>query len=162
MAAKTEMKPCTCSLVVAFANDTDEVLTTGCTATTKRTFAPGHDARLKGFLIRAGIADQLVRIGDDVNTSPEAIAEQFGFAHMVRTGIKNGKDKAAAKEFAALLRDVKKTAKASHETKRREVTCKVGRWTYEGFITDSPAHGPQFTYTSKAGVQTTTTKFTRV
>lgn len=161
MAAKTELKPCTCSLVAAFANDTDEVLTTGCTATTKRTFAPGHDARLKGFLIRAALADQLVRIGDDVNTTPEAIADQFGFGYMVRTGIKNGKEKAAAKEFAALLRDVKKTAKKSHETPK-QVTCKVGRWTYEGVITDDPMHGPKFTYTTKKGVQTTTQSFTRI
>lgn len=161
MAAKTELKPCTCSLVVTF-TENDEPQTTGCTATTRRTFAPGHDARLKGFLIRAGIADQLVRIGDDVNTSPEAIAEQFGFAYMVREGIKNGKEKAAKREFAQVIREVKRQAKATHETKRREVTCKVGRWVYEGFITDDPMHGPKFTYTTKAGVQTTTQKFTRV
>lgn len=161
MAAKTALKPCTCSTVVAFDNETDEVYTTGCTATTRRTFAPGHDARLKGFLIRAGIADQLVRIGDDVNTSPEAIADQFGFSYMVATGIKNGKEKAAKKEFAALIRDTKRQAKATHKTPK-QVAAKVGRWTYEGVVTDSPMHGPQFTYTNRKGIQTTTTKFTRV
>lgn len=161
MAAKTEMKPCTCSAVVAFDNETHEVLTTGCTATTRRTFAPGHDARLKGFLIRAGVADQMVRIGDDVNTNPEAIADQFGFGYMVRTGIKNGKEKAAKKAFAEVIREVKRSAKESHKTPAK-VTAKVGRWTYEGVITDDPMHGPKFTYTTKAGVQTTTQKFTRV
>lgn len=162
MAAKTaDLKPCTCSRVATF-TETGEVVTTGCTATTRRTFAPGHDARLKGFLIRAGVADQLVRIGNDANTDPEAIADQFGFGYMVRTGIKNGKEKAAAKAFAEVLRGVKREAKASHTTKRREVSCKVGRWVYEGFITDDPMHGPKFTYTTKAGVQTTTQRFTKI
>lgn len=154
--AKVTVKACTCSLVVAFAEDGTE-RTTGCTATTKRTFAPGHDARLKGFLIRAGAENMLVRVGDDVNTSAQAVAEQFGFGYMVADGIKRAGEKAFAKE----LRNLKKAARRTHETPR-EVICKVGRWTYEGVITDSPMHGPQFTYTNRKGVQTTTTSFTRV
>lgn len=149
-------KACTCSLVVAFTEDGRE-LTTGCNATTKRTFAPGHDARLKGFLIRNGAEGNLVRVGEDVNTSAQAVADQFGFGYMVAEGIK----KAAERAFKATLREVAKAGKKSHETPK-QVTCKVGRWTYEGVITDSPEHGPQFTYTTAKGVQTTTTKFTRV
>lgn len=149
-------KACTCSLVVAFTEDGRE-LTTGCNATTKRTFAPGHDARLKGFLIRNGAEGNLVRVGEDVNTSAQAVADQFGFGYMVAEGIK----KAAERLFKATLRETVKAAKKSHETPK-QVTAKVGRWTYEGVITDSPEHGPQFTYTTAKGVQTTTTKFTRV
>lgn len=154
--AQVTVKACTCSLVVAFTEDGRE-LTTGCHATTKRTFAPGHDARLKGFLIRNGAEGNLVRVGDDVNTSAQAVADQFGFGYMVAEGIK----KAAERLFKATLRETVKAAKKSHETPK-QVTCKVGRWTYEGVITDSPMHGPQFTYTTAKGVQTTTTKFTRV
>jgi hypothetical protein len=155
-ATKTEIKPCTCSLVVAFTEDGKE-LTTGCRATTKRTFAPGHDARLKGFLIRNGAEGNLVRVGQDVNTSAQAVADQFGFGYMVAEGIEAAK----ARQMAKLLKDVTKSAKKSHKTPAK-VTCKVGRWTYEGVVTDSPMHGPQFTYTTAKGVQTTTTKFTRV
>jgi hypothetical protein len=148
---------CTCSVVVAIA-ETGEKLTTGCTATTRRTFAPGHDARLKGFLIRAGIAGHTVRVGDDdAARDAQAVANQFGFGYMVAEGIRRG----AEREFRKTLREVARSAKASHRTPAK-VTAKVGRWTYEGVITDSPEHGPQFTYTTRQGVQTTTTKFTRV
>jgi len=154
--AAADIKPCTCSLVIAI-TDNDEILTTGCRATTKRTFAPGHDARLKGFLIKAGAAGHMVRVGEDVNTSAQAVADQFGFGYMVAEGIKKAQDRA----FAKTLRETVKAAKASHKTPAK-VTAKVGRWTYEGQVTDSPEHGPQFTYTNRKGIQTTTTKFTRV
>lgn len=150
------VKPCTCSKV-STRTETGELVSTGCSQTTKRTFAPGHDARLKGFLIRAGVEGQDVTVGDDAPRSAQAVADQFGFGYMVAEGIKAGAERA----FKAELKRVAKDAKKSHVTPR-EVTAKVGRWTYEGVITDSPTEGPQFTYTSKKGVQTTTTKFTRV
>lgn len=157
-AAKTAqaVKPCTCSKV-STRTETGELVTTGCTQTTKRTFAPGHDARLKGFLIRAGVEGQDVKVGDDAPRTAQEVADQFGFGYMVAEGIKAG----AEREFKKTLREVAKAGKASHKTPK-QVTCKVGRWTYEGVITDSPMHGPQFTYTTAKGVQTTTTKFTRV
>jgi len=149
-------KPCTCGKV-ATRTETGELVTTGCNATTKRTFAPGHDARLKGFLIRAGIAGQDVIVGDDAPRDAQAVANQFGFGYMVAEGIRKGADR----EFRRELRELAKSAKKSHETPRK-VSAKVGRWVYEGVITDSPEHGPQFTYTTRKGVQTTTTRFTRV
>jgi hypothetical protein len=105
--------PCACSLVVTYRDETGEPVGTGCTATTRRTFAPGHDARLKGFLIKAGIADQLVSLGDDVNTDPETLAARFGFAAQVTAGITRGKERIAAREFAAMLRDIKAESAAS-------------------------------------------------
>lgn len=150
------VKPCTCSKVTT-RTETGELVSTGCRATTKRTFAPGHDARLKGFLIRAGIAGQDVKVGDDTPRDAQAVADQFGFGYMVAEGIRAG----AEREFKKTLREVAKAAKKTHETPK-QVSAKVGRWTYEGVITDSPEHGPQFTYTTAKGVQTTTTKFTRV
>ena len=128
-----------------------------CDRETQRTFAPGHDARLKGFLIKVGAQGHAVRTLGGQVVSAEQAANIYGFGHMVAAGIKRAGEKAFEKELAK----VRKAAKKSHETPR-EVTCKVGRWTYEGVITDSPNHGPQFTYTSRKGVQTTTTKFTRV
>lgn len=158
-ATKTTAKvACACSGFKAVDVHGRTVATTGCNAETRRTFAPGHDARLKGFLIRAGVEGNLIRTsegGDD--QVAERVAERFGFGYMVREGIRRG----AEREFKKTLREVAKAGKASHKTPKK-VTCKVGRWTYEGVITDSPEHGPQFTYTSKKGVQTTTTKFTRV
>ncbi|QJD54051.1 hypothetical protein SEA_GALACTICA_104 [Streptomyces phage Galactica] len=148
---------CACSLVRIFAED-GTLITTGCVATTRRTFAPGHDARLKGFLIRAGIAGHTVRLGaDGEERDAQAVANQFGFGYMVAEGIRKG----AEREFKKELRRVAKDAKKTHETPK-QVAAKVGRWTYEGVITDSPEHGPQFTYTNRKGVQVTTTKFTRV
>lgn len=148
--------PCACSKVFAQGED-GKWFGTGCTSVTKRTFAPGHDARLKGFLIRAGAADLSVKMGADATTNPVTVAEQFGFGHMVAAGI----EAAMKRAFARLIKDTKKAAKATHETPK-QVMCKVGRWTYEGVITDDPMHGPKFTYTSAKGVQATTTKFTRV
>ena len=149
--AQVTVKACVCALVVAFA-DNGEELTTGCNATTKRTFAPGHDARLKGFLIRAGIAGHLVRVGEDANTDAQAVADQFGFGYMVREGIRKG----AEREFRRELRRVAKAAKAPAPQK---VTAKVGRWQYEGTLS---ADGTEFAYTDRRGNQVTTTKFARV
>ncbi len=139
--AKTALKSCTCSLVVAFTEDGRE-LTTGCTATTKRTFAPGHDARLKGFLIRNGAEGNLVRVGDDVNTSAQAVANQFGFSGMVADGIAKAQARAIAK-------------KAPKAKAPKKVTAKVGRWFYEGIV-----EGDEFVYTDKRENVLRATKFT--
>lgn len=52
--------------------------TTGCTATTKNRFAPGHDAKLKGFLARAG-ADGLLVTRGDADTR-DAVDHAAGYA----------------------------------------------------------------------------------
>jgi hypothetical protein len=120
------LAPCACSLFAAVAADGTRT-TTGCTATTRRTFAPGHDARLKGFLIRAGKAGHLVATPEGTQEFPAKVAERFGFAHMVREGI---------------ARPSRRKADATP----RVVTAKVGRWYYEGQVT---ARG--FAYTDKRG-----------
>jgi hypothetical protein len=132
-----------------------------CQRSTTRAFAPGHDAKLKGFLIRTGAQGHKVHAIDaegnvTVLTAVQA-ADRYGFGWMVAKGIKAAGDR----EFSQTLRQVRKDAKKTHETPK-EVSCKVGRWVYEGKIVDSPMHGEQFTYTNKQGVQVTTTKFTRV
>lgn len=136
------LAPCACSLVVAVAAD-GTTTRTGCTATTRRTFAPGHDARLKGFLIRAGRDGLHVRevgLGVAHETTAVKFAERFGFAHMVADGI-------------ARQAKPRKAAKVAPKT----VTAKVGRWFYEGTMDDRG----NFTYTQKNG-KTHTTAFPKV
>lgn len=114
--------------------------TTGCKAVTKRTFAPGHDARLKGFLIRAGREGLLISTPEGETKDAMQVADKFGFGHMVREGIarKAAPRKAKKATPAPLL-----------------VTAKVGRWVYEGKLADGT-----FTYTDKQGNARTAAKFT--
>lgn len=77
-----------------------EAETTGCTSWTAREFAPGHDAKLKALLIRAGINGWDVRrnLGGMVAISDaQKAASDFAFAYMVDQGITRGRAKAAAK-----------------------------------------------------------------
>lgn len=137
---------CACSGFKAVDVAGNVVATTGCTASTKRTFAPGHDARLKGFLIRAGREGNLVRTPEGGNDQVAVrVAERFGFAQMVRDGI--------ARKAA------KKVAKKVAEVAPAKVTGKVGRWLYEGTVT---AGGKLFTYTDRKGAQLIAEKFTIV
>lgn len=140
-AKTTAPHACDCGGYKAIDASGTVVVTTGCNATTRRTFAPGHDARMKGFLIRAGREGMLIRTpegGDD--QLPAKVAERFGFAQMVRDGI------------ARVRKDKKVAAPA-------KVVGKVGRWTYEGTVT---AGGKIFTYTDRKGAQLMAEKFTIV
>jgi hypothetical protein len=180
--AASAVKPCICS---AFTNlSTGEH--TGCTANTKGLFAPGHDAKLKGLLINAGIKDQMISDGISGELTSAQVSGRFGFYSKVMEGIKNGKAKQVAKANRKATRELAattpktfdevvdadvakrqaKAAKMNADAPKAEakptVTAKVGRWTYTGTLTDSPAVGPQFTYTDKKGVSQTTTKFSQV
>lgn len=142
-AAKTAPHACACSGFQAVDASGTQVTTTKCAATTRRTFAPGHDARLKGFLIKAGRLGHLVRTpegGDDLTATK--VADRFGFAQMVRDGIHRAPAKKARKVAGAA-----------------KVVGKVGRWTYEGTVT---AGGKLFTYTDRKGAQLIAEKFTIV
>lgn len=144
--AVTATHPCACSLVVAIDAAGNETRT-NCTATTKRTFAPGHDARLKGFLIRAGVEGLHIRevgLGVAHETTAAKFADRFGFGHMVRDGIANGQARKIAK-------------KAPKAKAPKKVTAKVGRWFYEGTLSEM---GRWFTYTDKKGAVRNTKKFT--
>lgn len=68
----------------------------GCTATTKNTFAPGHDAKLKSFLIKQGFAGWDVRRGI-VHGNALGWADTYGFGSQVRAGIAKLQAKADAK-----------------------------------------------------------------
>lgn len=106
--SKSAKTPCECSKFSILVNlrqtedgnlTWDAELTTGCGGReTKRTFAPGHDAKLKGFLIRAGLAGHEVRCGD-ISGDAITMAERFGFGQMVRSGIAGGLIKAEIKKL---------------------------------------------------------------
>lgn len=117
-----------------------------CRSATTRQFAPGHDARLKGHLIRIGRAGNDVRIvGSDAPVPVKVAASGFGFYAMVVDGI----------ERPAKVRKPKAAKPAT-------VTAKVGRWTYEGVILAAGDGTPVFRYTNKKGEVVDTFKFTQV
>lgn len=89
--------------------------TTGCDAVTAREFAPGHDAKLKALLIRAGVDGLEVRQGS-ITSSAQKAASQFAFAWMVEKGIERGRAKAAARaEKKAAKADRPRTGRATRK-----------------------------------------------
>ena len=206
--------PCECSRYEAqitaqlteenLANGTYETFTTGCNATTAREFAPGHDAKLKSFLIRHSGPEYEIRFGASVADAKE-FAKRYAFGYMVLEGIAKAEAKAAAKAEREAARAAKKAEKAAAKAKpaapaekplaevvaeeeakhaaevaaarpepewddepakpvadgddevlnarareEREadlVTAKVGRWEYQGFVTEEGG----FRYRNKGG-----------
>jgi hypothetical protein len=91
-----EPTPCVCANYV----DNDNGAGTGCGSVSRSKFAPGHDAKLKSFLIRCGADGHQVRQADNGQVeSSLAWAKLFGFAEQVRSGI----DRAVAKNQARKL-----------------------------------------------------------
>lgn len=91
-----------------------DVFTTGCASTTRNLFAPGHDAKLKSFLIRHGaLGHEVRRTEGGVATSAEVLAhaDRYEFGHMVRAGIAKAEEKAKAKAEREAARAAKKAAK---------------------------------------------------
>jgi len=138
-------KPCLCGayeLEIGSDAETMEYADTGCRSHTTRDFAPGHDAKLKALLIRAGVEDRSVRVntGGVVRvTTAEDAAAAFPFAYMVTNGIKNGREKAAARAARKAERDARKAdapAKTPRPRKAKvtEATIKIGRWVYAAKI----------------------------
>lgn len=87
-----------------------DTFSTGCTATTKREFAPGHDAKLKSFLIEHGAQDHMIVKGITHGTA-ESFAKQYTFGYMIVEGIEKAKGKLAAKAEREAARAAKKAAK---------------------------------------------------
>lgn len=84
-------KPCECSL---WENVTQDTKMTDCNQqvnSSKKTFLPGHDAKLKGALIRAKHAGDEVSDGRGVRGDAVTLASRFGFAAMVANATPRGK-----------------------------------------------------------------------
>ncbi|MEU0246652.1 hypothetical protein ABZ192_20415 [Streptomyces sp. NPDC006235] len=158
-----ELKPCECAAYDALPADLTEeqvasgdyeVFTTGCTATTKRQFAPGHDAKLKSALIRWGALGLDIRRNEGgvaTSASADKHAARYAFAHMVTAGVKRAEAKAAEKARKAEERAARKAAPKAKAPKK--VTAKVGRATFTGHM-----DGDHFVYEVK-GKERRTLKF---
>lgn len=89
----------------------------GCTATTSSKFAPGHDAKLKSLLIKAGSLGRKVfktdEQGNDVEISVADAAGEYGFADKVQSGIEIAQKKAADKAGRAEVAAQKKAEAAA-------------------------------------------------
>ncbi|MEV6531024.1 hypothetical protein AB0M86_15710 [Streptomyces sp. NPDC051639] len=148
--AQAEPTACTCS---QFA--TADGSTTGCKAETKRQFAPGHDAKLKSFLIKAGAeGTEVIRTVDGIASPADASthAAKFAFGHMVAAGITRAEVKAAEKAERAAARAARKAAPKTP----KKITAKVGRATFTGHM-----DGDHFVYEVK-GKERRTLKFTAI
>ena len=102
-----------------------------------RTFAQGHDAKLKSLLIEAGVLGvQVGRRIEGVTTwmSVDSAADRFGFSHQVYDGIQAGKavvSKKRDRESARALRKTEKDIKKrKQEAAKGQPQIKVGRWKY--------------------------------
>jgi len=112
-----------------------------CDRDTYRNFAPGHDARLKGFLIRVGRAGHKVKVmGSDEVVTPVKAASRYGFAEMVQDGVRRP-EKRPARPFAPGRRE------RPSETPQ---TARVGRWEYRGRLRRYGDH-QEFVYRDRKG-----------
>ena len=96
-----------------------------CDGVTYRNFAVGHDARLKGHLIRIGRAGHKVRVkATGVVVSPTEAASLYGFAPQVAEGIRrvHGRSRTASAP-----------GKPTDSGSPTQVA-RVGRWKYEGRV----------------------------
>lgn len=139
------LRPCTCRSFEAGTRtevtggdvDFTDVRTTGCTASTTRLFAQGHDAKLVSFLVAAeldGLEIALVdqgsswgRAEDAARTISDALAIKA--AAMVAVAVRR-----AAKKQARKVAKIPTLTTAHAEPTTREARIKVGRWTYDATI----------------------------
>lgn len=150
---KTEM-PCQCRAIFAYnitLGDTPETLREGddpaeivsivhqsCGELTARTFAPGHDAKLKGVLLRAarsGMDYSYVEGGLLVHADPRTELEVRGWSHLL-VDLKP-RAKRERKPKAEKAADEATPAPAGFHP----VRVKVGRWVYDGQILQTLAGG---------------------
>lgn len=133
----------------------------------KRVFRQGHDARLKGILIRAGATGRNIRnVVGSVTTdeTPNTVAKRYGFADQVRDGIAKHAAAAKAKDERAADRAKAKEAKATAKSTKAKASTnggvskgdrfpiKVGRWTYEGEVTKVSKGVATLEYETKKGL----------
>ncbi|MEU6114904.1 hypothetical protein ABZ840_10295 [Streptomyces sp. NPDC047117] len=163
-----EPHPCECSRYSVLVNlresdgpgsdlEYDEELTTNCTSTTRSKFAPGHDGRLKGALIRWGAEGYDIRRDDGgmvTVADAETLAGEFIFQNMVTAGIERARAKAAARAERAAARAASRSAGSAASADPGTVKAKVKGRTYEGQV-----EGEEFHYRTRAGQDRRTTKF---
>lgn len=162
--------PCLCMTAFAYTitrGDTPETLEPGedpnevvdtvygsCGQTTHRTFAPGHDAKLKGLLLRLARAGQEYVFFDGgllVHASPVAELDRWGWTEFLvelkprakreRKGQKPRKSDSpdAVTKVKAFTSDT--AGDLAPAPGFHPVRVKVGRWVYDGQIVASQGNG---------------------
>lgn len=144
-----ELLPCQCKDYA----DASTGQSLSCDRDTYRNFAPGHDARLKGFLIQVGRAGHKVRVaGSEEVVTPVKAASRYGFASQVQEGIRRGPRKAHSRPFGSGT----PTSPARKPGAAR--TARVGRWEYRGRL--QKVGGQQyFIYRDRRGNERRTPEF---
>lgn len=138
-----------------------ETYDTGCSQSTTRIFAQGHDAKLAGYLVRAEMSGEEIRIvegGMAVTSDALGMARRVSeaFEAKVAAMLDAAKARLAKKELAEAKKAARKSAKKAVEAEQaeapapthRDARIKVGRWTYDATI--ELATG-QATYSKKLG-----------
>lgn len=133
-----------------------------------RTFRQGHDARLKGILIRAGATDTgivtITKGKAKVETAAE-MAKRFGFSAQVAAGIKQAaaraqvraaKNKARADKKAAPKPKKDKAPAKGNQLIGQVFSIKVGRWDKEGEVVSVKGKTATLQYDTKDGTKETT------
>lgn len=131
---------------------------TGCTQSTTRVFAMGHDAKLVGFMVRAELAGEDIVTGRETGVihtwnnavlAAMAISEALGFKAQAQ--LDAARARIAKKEAREAAKTARKSAKveATIEPTTRQARIKVGRWEYDATIEIATGEA---TYTSKQGV----------
>lgn len=142
-----ELKPCTCNTKFAYrvtAEDIPEADPNGfpeydvyepCGAMTRRSFAPGHDAKLKGLLIKLNREGQSFNVAGEgflTHVEPSTLAAELGWSHFLTPA----KPKSARK------------AKAKNRTGQTGQV-KVGRWFYPATVLEDNGATLDVIYTKK-------------
>lgn len=116
--------PCACQFYTGL-DGKGEVLATGCTEDTVRTFRPGHDAKAKSLFIKTAVAGhQVTKTLEDGSTTeidPLHAAEDFGFRGLVEKSVDAAKAKGDVRDAKAKERADKK---AATEAKKAEAKAK--------------------------------------
>lgn len=134
-----------------------------CDAVTKNRFAPGHDAKLKGLLIklyRAGTEYHYLDGGLLISTDPMNHAQQYGWGHFLEASKQAAERKPpkvkASKNRVAIPRKVPRERLSPVPPKG---TVKIGRWVYPCVVDVEASDNEALVviYTKKDGTQTTAT-----
>lgn len=137
---------------------------TNCSQTTTRIFAQGHDAKLVGFLVRAEMAGEEIRMvsGGVAITFADAVDAAAKVSEALALKTRAQLDaatariaKKAAREAAKAARKSAKAAAAPAEPQTYIAAIKVGRWTYDATI---DAATGEATYSKKLGGTVTVAK----
>lgn len=140
-----------------------------CGEKTERTFAPGHDAKLKSVLIkcyRAGQDYSYTEGGALIHVSPMVRATALGWAHFLTDA--KPKVKRAAKPKADKRDAAEKARQRGHEHDGEEfqpvehagfhpVRVKIGRWVYDANLDAEDVNSVTVSYQDKKGQTNTAT-----